>query len=82
MAMELTGWDGKKSTWSTTFSNADGTMEKSEANEFELQDKNSYRWMLAIADGDRSEAIFRRVRPNRMEWPERQHNAPEGCQTN
>ncbi len=61
MAMELTGWDGNRSNWSTTFSNADGTMEKSKANEFELQDKNSYRWMLAIAGGDRSEAIFRRA---------------------
>jgi hypothetical protein len=69
MAMELTGWDGDKSNWSTTFLAADGTTQKSEGNRFEVLDKNSYGWMLAIAGGDTSEAVFRRVRPKKMQWP-------------
>ncbi len=69
MAMELTGWDGAKSNWSTTFMAADGTTQKSDANRFEVIDKNSYGWMLAIAGGDTSEAVFNRVRPKKMQWP-------------
>ena len=77
MVMELTGWDGNMSNWATTIISRDGTVLKSEANSFELLDENRYAWMLAIVDGEKSEAVFKRVPEEKPLWPDRGLEAPE-----
>lgn len=78
MTMELTGWEGNKSNWSTVMMNADGTTMKSEENSFELLNRKSYGWLLATEDGNRAEAVLKRVRPKKDLWPERKLDAPDG----
>ena len=75
MAMELVGWDENKSNWSTTFTEADGTIQKSEGNTFEVLPDNRVGWMLAIAGGEKSEGVFKRTQQSKELWPERQLDA-------
>ena len=74
----LTSWDGNKSNWSTTFLNTDGTQEKSDENYLTVRDKDSYVWVLAITGGDKTGAVFNRVRPKKSEWPDPQYDTPIG----
>jgi hypothetical protein len=78
MLMELTGWEGNKSNWSTTILSTDGTTQKWETHSFELLNRRSYRWMFATEGGNRSEAVLERVRPKKDPWPEPTFDKPEG----
>ena len=77
MAMELNGWEGDKSNWSSEFVAADGKKQKSVANSFGLLDKNSHEWLLAFDDGQ-DKAVFKRARQKADLWPEPQFDTPAG----
>lgn len=70
MSMELVGWEGKQGKWSTKFIDPEGTVVSANANGFEVLEKDSYRWMLDSPINGKSEAVFNRVKPKKMKFPE------------